>query len=110
MCRRVRRRQRSLFEVIVEPGDQDRIKRYPLGLTRGPILNSRPSWDSSTSATRRASAGRGRCIAHPRSARSTVQADSRETASSRVLTASGNPLSKMIVEAEKLRIPSEKPP
>jgi len=31
-----------------------------MGLTRVPIRNSRPSWDMSTSATRRASLGRGR--------------------------------------------------
>jgi hypothetical protein len=59
---------------------------YPLGLTRGPIRNSRPSWERSTSATRRASPDR--CMAHQRSARSTAQSNSRGTASSRVLTAS----------------------
>jgi hypothetical protein len=60
---------------------------YPLGLTRGPIRNSRSSSDRGTSATRRSSAGRGRCVAHQRSARSTVQTDSMGTTSSRVLTA-----------------------
>ena len=50
---------------------------YPLGLTRGPIRNSRPrpSWDRSTSATRRASAGKGPCMAHQRSDRLAVQSD-----------------------------------